>query len=102
MNEEYLDADGYPTDEALDKIRDWDYKDAMGWFDFIKTIWWAFEWGWTEEYGNASHLSISTGGWSGNEEIIDAMRKNHMLWNYTWYEHRRGGHYRFKISEKTV
>lgn len=99
MNEEYLDTDGYPTDEALDKIRDWDYNDINGWFDFIKSIWWAADWGWTVEYGN---LAISTGGWSGNEEIIDAMHKNYILWNMSWHEHRRGGHYRFTIPEKKV
>lgn len=106
MNEEYLDTDGYPTDEALDKIRDWDYNDVKGWLNFIKSIWWASEWGWTETTGvNLTfdepqyEYHISTGGWSGNEEIIDAMRKNYILWNLAWYEHRRGGHYMFAIPE---
>ena len=107
--DEYLDTDGYPTDEALDKIRDWDYNDATGWLNFIKSIWWATDWGWTESTGTNVILNepqyeyhISTGGWSGNEEIIDAMRKNYILWNLAWYEHRRGGHYIFAIREKKV
>lgn len=95
---EYLDADGYPTVEALDIVRDWkDYNNVKGWFDFIKSIWWYPEWGWTEE-DNIYH--ISTGGWSGNESIIEAMQNNYILWSYTWEEHKRGGHFKFRIPVK--
>ena len=99
MDEEYLDADGYPTEVALQRVKLWPYDDARGWFDFIKSIWWAADWGWTQ-VNNA--YDISTGGWSGNEDIIEAMRKNWGLWHHTWQEHRRGGHYKFFIPEKVI
>ena len=95
--DEYVDNDGYPTEEALTKVENWPYDDVKGWFDFIESIWWAADWGWTVE-GNVFH--ISTGGWSGNEDTIEAMQKNWILWNHTWWEHRRGGHYKFTIPEK--
>jgi len=38
---------------------------------------------------------VSTGGWSGNEELIGAMRMNFILWSQWWWSSRRGGHYVF-------
>ena len=71
--------------------------DAPGWFAFIKSRWWAADWGWTEEAGV---YHISTGGWSGNEALIAAMRDNVPLWWATWESARRGGHYEFRVREK--
>ena len=44
---------------------------------------------------NQATLYISTGGWSGNEDLIGAMQNNAMLWIMTWVSSRRGGHYTF-------
>jgi hypothetical protein len=101
-----LDDDGYPTENALEIIRLWDWNDQKGWFDFIKSIWWHPSWGWSE--GEEPHeyqkdeivyrYNISTGGWSGNESIIQAMEQNkNILWSLTWVQSRRGGHYIFEI-----
>lgn len=43
-------------------------------------------------------LSLSTAGWSGNEEIIDALEKNHIFWLMFWTKSERGGHYTFEID----
>lgn len=103
------DRDGYPTDEELDRIKSWPIEgDHSLWFDFIRSCWWAAYWGWHEEdavddlFDKPVHrYSISTGGWSGNENIIDAMRGNeNMLWAFTWVQSRRGGHYIFQIRVK--
>lgn len=99
-----LDADGYPTHSALQIIKLWPSDDKKGWFEFIKSIWWNPEFGWSE--GEEAHewkgekvyrYHLSTGGWSGNESIIEAMQnnKNH-LWMYTWFQSQRGGHYIFE------
>ena len=93
-------GDGYPTETELKLIREWDYKDPHGWLDFIKTCWWSADWGWREqEYRDAGEkwrrCLVSTGGWSGNEEIVEAMRGNLFLWHLTWEEHRKGGHFKF-------
>lgn len=41
------------------------------------------------------YWEISTGGWSGNEDIIEAMQDNQVFWSLHWLESRRGGHYKF-------
>lgn len=99
------DSDGYPTEEELTRIRDWPSDDPFGWFTFIKLVWWQPGWGWKESGGvdNQGHIRqyfISTGGWSGNEEIIHAMRDNFILWTLTWESHRRGGHYEFRVPRR--
>ena len=108
---DFLDDDGYPTDDALTIIEKWDFYDDKGWFDFINSIWYLKSWGWDE--GVAPHdyedkqvyrYSISTAGWSGNESIIHAMQNNAMLWGTTWVQSRRGGHYIFErdVEEETT
>jgi hypothetical protein len=105
------DNHGYPTDDELDTIRMFDPRGhPRAWFDLIKTVWWYPEWGWREEilpagfYGpdrapqRTTTLYLSTGGWSGNEEIIDYMHEN-PLWLQTWESTRRGGHYMFTFTE---
>ena len=99
------DPTGSPIDDELARIREWPHDDPLGWFAFIKGCWWMAEWGWTE-YGteigdggiSVTPIAISTGGWSGNEEIIGVMRQNNILWSLTWQEHRRGGHYKFAVE----
>ena len=105
---EMLDEDGYPTEDALFCVENWNYEDPKGWFTFIKNIWYLSDWGWKEslEFHNwrkdteVIHYSISTAGWSGNELIIKSMEKNDLLWHTTWYSSRRGGHYVFEILKE--
>lgn len=104
---EYLDEDGYPTDEALDKIAKWDYNDSDGWFAFIKELWYLKSWGWSEVEDideifvtQVKRLHISTAGWSGNEDIIRAMQENQMLWFHHWFSSQRGGHYIFEWKKE--
>lgn len=89
----------YPTHDQLERIRTWDYKDPQGWFAYLQSAW---HW---EEYGpqevpceDEGYIEIwcSTGGWSGNEELIEAMRANRMLWALTVWAWRRGGHHTFR------
>jgi len=104
---EYIDEHGYPTAEALKIIKEWSdpYPSLM---EFVKKIWWQPDWGWRKENIKDDVFSrgikmyaLSTGGWSGNEDIIDAMRKNRNFWMYNWYSSRVGGHYEFRLVEKT-
>ena len=87
----------YPTDVELLKIRNWPLHDEMGWFDFVKSIWWMSDWGFRKR---KNQINLSTAGWSGNESIIAAMQENSILWSMTWRESRVGGHYTFRIHEK--
>ena len=89
--------DEYPSEQDLKTIEAWDcIKDPEGLLEFIRPFW--------EHYGFLSitgkkvkRVSMSTGGWSGNEDIIGAMYKNHFF--LFWFEQEnRGGHYKFKIK----
>lgn len=105
-------ADEYPTEDELCEIVTWPIvgaKDCAELLDYVQDIWWAADWGWREaieeeDVGEArkeSYMvySISTGGWSGNEDIIGAMRQNTMFWVLCWQSSRRGGHYEFRIRQ---
>lgn len=91
----------YPTENELQKITDWDFEDK--WNDlmtYIKSLWKYADWGWHEETTDTLiRYYISTGGWSGNEEIINAMEENYMFWIMCWEQSRRGGHYIFEIQK---
>ena len=88
----------YPTDEDLKKIREWPIKktdDCYKLIEFVEKIWWLPEWGIWRSKGNKIHMS--TGGWSGNEEIMGAVSSNTMFWVFAFQSHRRGGHYIFQV-----
>ena len=91
-----MDKDGYPSDHELAMISAWDYKNMTGWFDFIESLWWNSGWGVVRE---KRKVYLATGGWSGNEDIIHAMRQNIMLWGRTWRWSKAGGGYKFKIPK---
>lgn len=103
---EFLDEDGYPTQDALTIVELWPYEDQKGWFIFIESLWAMKNFGWSE--GLARHeyyqdravylYELSTAGWSGNESIIRAMEKNESLWHFVWVQSRRGGHYQFELD----
>jgi hypothetical protein len=107
---DFLDEDGYPTEQALEVVEKWHWDDIPGWFQFIKSIWHLHSWGWKEklephdwngkfeQYKNrmVQRHYVSTGGWSGNESIIGAMQRNDMMWHLNWVQSRRGGHYIFE------
>jgi hypothetical protein len=85
----------YPSDEELEKIKTWDYSDYHGLMEFIQSLWEFDAWGFNRLDRAAEIYMISTGGWSGNEDIIQAMESNIMFWSLYWYQSRRGGHYIF-------
>ena len=95
-----LDEDGYPTEETLEEIRNWKFKDLEEFkdlFDFIKPIWKYSDCEYWDEVDGL--YDISTGGWSGNEEIIGAMQKNYIFWWTCWELSMRGGHFKFKLRK---
>lgn len=109
---DFLDDDGYPTEQALEVVEKWHWDDAKGWFKFIEELWAYHDFGWKEkdephEWQNHKQYKdkivhryyISTAGWSGNESIIRAMQKNEMMWHLNWVQSRRGGHYIFELKE---
>lgn len=109
MANDMLDDDGYPTEDALTIIREWTFQmPTRELFDFIKSIWWMPDWGWKEcevidEITGETNYAyyISTGGWSGNESIVEAMQDNkYFFWFRNWVQSRRGGHYIFELRKE--
>jgi len=86
----------YPTEEELERIAKWDVSDAQGLIEFIRGLWRYAEDGYFELSGD--ELGLSTAGWSGNEEIIEALRRNHLFWALHWKKSERGGHYYFGMK----
>ena len=101
-----MSLDEYPTEEELKTIEEWPvekgYKELM---DYVYEIWkYAKDGGCWVEYKEGGHWTyeIATGGWSGNEDLLDAMSKNLMFWLTCWYSSKRGGHYEFRVPIKDV
>lgn len=97
-----MDSDGYPTEETLRVIREWPIKSNYAVKDLCAYCREAWNWGKTmwghkcgrDEFGKP-WITVSTGGWSGNEDIVVALRENVIFWAMCWLESRRGGHYKF-------
>lgn len=99
------DTGKYPSDESLEFIKKYDCVEYsfLPLAEFIKEIWWCPDWGYklsrklkNEEGIYIKKLHLST-GWSGNESILYALRKNLVWWSTCFLQHRRGGHYIFEI-----
>ena len=65
----------YPTDEQLDKIKNWDINDIEGCLRYIGSLWHICG-RWQE--GNGFFV-FATGGWSGNESLLGALKES-MIW----------------------
>jgi hypothetical protein len=104
-----FDKHGYPTEATLHRIETWPIsgtEDMIALLGFVRVAWRYEDWGfrvakrWRRpSKGMAPRLryAISTGGWSGNEDIISALQGNGMFWGLTWRSSRRGGHYAFEV-----
>lgn len=104
----------YPTPEELESIRKWPiagWKTCEALLDHVHGLWWNTEWGWTErphhepwgpkgETREQRVFSISTGGWSGNEDLVEAMQENRMFWSLCWWMSRKGGHFEFRVTKE--
>lgn len=90
-----MDEDGYPEEDELKQIREWNWKDSSGLLGFVRERWTYADCGYWSQDGDK--YSISTAGWSGNEDIMRALQANHGFWHLCWQSSRRGGHYEFEI-----
>lgn len=97
-------ANGGYTDEDWERVKAWPAEDCAAMLAFVKARWWAADWGWSEGDTEEGRLySISTAGWSDNEEWIGALRENvHHFWTFCWHSQRRGGHFEFLVPRPWV
>jgi hypothetical protein len=93
-----MDQDGYPTEETLKKITEWDWHDVNGLAEYIVATWHYGEplaqlsdWRKDDIGAEYRELRLATGGWSGNESIIAALNDNTMFGMICWYLSQRGG-----------
>lgn len=96
LDDPVLGDDGYPSDVELARIEHWPYDDLSGLFAYIAERW-TYRDLWQIRGAKRDRISCSTGGWSGNEDLISALQSNLMAWALTWSESRRGGHYKFEV-----
>ena len=94
-----FDECGYPTEETLDElssIKPLTQENLQKIMEIVHSHWqWADKMYLLDQERGC--LQLITGGWSGNEEIIGALRENRIFWALCWYQSRRGGHYWFDL-----
>ena len=103
--DDLLDDEGYPTEEWLTFIREYVPSDELPIetfvLQYVKESWWMPSWGFIAKRKRKGKQSIElhTGGWSGNEDIINAIMSNRILQFIMGYKMwRRGGHYYFEMN----
>jgi hypothetical protein len=106
-----LDNDGYPTEEYLKYITEYDLcvNDIWELLSEIEDGWCYGDWGfilknpYTDKLFKKQYrtLELHTGGWSGNEDVIRALHDNSLFFPLYWRRTDVGGHYYFKIPIKT-
>ena len=97
MKEPTFGKYGYPSEETLEAIRTWPSMDRPGLLEFVREAW-------DTDYGTAEYQPIEsgfryrfvTGGWSGNESLIDALEDNWFAWTTMWQLSARGGLFEFE------
>jgi len=95
-----LDKDNYPDEDSLQQIKEWDIlgQGAQGLLDLVGE-----NTNWADRQIHITGKKVirfeyHTGGWSGNEDVIAALRHNFIFWSMFWQKSTRGGHYYFKIK----
>ncbi len=91
-----MDQDGYPDEADLDVFINYPCNKLQELEKILRDCNWCY-------YGSAKtiededyiRIELSTGGWSGNEDIIGALASNVTFWLMHWYSSQRGGHYVF-------
>lgn len=106
----FLDVYGYPTDEWIYFLKNYVPDDSLTLIKFVEILlpkgWYMSEWGYRlhRKYKGRRRLELHTGGWSGNEEIIQTILSNihltHFDMQYVMW--KVGGHYYFQIKDPEI
>lgn len=102
---ELTEFQGYFTLEELEKIKKWEHTDVLNLIQYLHDVWayadsGGFKKYWIKEHRNSMILIIElhTSGWSGNEDLINALLENKAFKNLWYFRWERGGHHWFKIN----
>lgn len=101
------DSDGYPTDDTLEAIEQTAdpaaalYYLAAAWQSFYGSVCFTLSPSEADivDRDGGKYLRLSTGGWSGNESLIEAYRHNRIAWMMTWQLSARGGLFIFRYPD---
>ncbi len=95
-----LDEGCYPDEGSLKAIKDWDLI-KQGLDGLLQLV--VENTNWADRQIEITGKKVirfeyHTGGWSGNEDVIEALRRNLCFWPFFWEKSTRGGHFYFKIA----
>lgn len=95
-----LDENDYPDEKSLKEIKEWDIlkQGVQGLLDLVEE-----NTNWSDRQicvtgKKVIRFEYHTGGWSVNEDVINALRRNILFWSLFWEKSTRGGHYCFRID----
>lgn len=94
-----MDEHGYPDEGELDSIKKWPFNDFEGLIQYVSERWKYPEFGWKQ---TGRRYRLATGGWSGNEDLINAMNCNLIFWSQCWQSSHRGGLHIFKLPARRI
>ena len=89
----------YPTKVQLKRITNWkcsNYNKAVALAEYVCNLWHWSDWA-SLTGKRVLTLRLVTGGWSGNEDIVSAFRKN-VWFSIYWCRSERGGLHIYKIK----
>ena len=102
-----IDDEGYPTPAYLESIRSWPHESGYNnLMDYVARGWWNGNSSISKshrvekEQFVADIFRLSTGGWSGNEDIIAVLHGNALFYIMCWHSSQKGGHYKYEIKRK--
>lgn len=99
-NDELFDDDGYPTDEALDRIRTFvgTAEEMVGYVRSLMHNGGSKLEDFVDDFGRPQkRLTLITGGWSGCESVISALQGT-MFHLVGWESSFRGGKHTYTFS----
>lgn len=92
----------YPNEEELYKIKAWRRENTFALIDYLRDLWTYnnyFKEKWVKDI---LHLELHTGGWSGNESIINSLKDNKFFFLFFHEKWERGGHFYFEINPRKL
>lgn len=94
-----LDDEGYPKEAALQAIRLWPVRNWQAACELLSYVEASWENGYgsvrVEDSGNGKRVELATDGWSGHEQVVDALMANSVFGKAYWMSSSRGGKHVF-------
>jgi hypothetical protein len=86
------DEGEYPSDVELARIEAWFLTDFRGLTELLAYM--RARWRWPDYWRQRGRFHhVSTGGWSGHEDMFVSLSNNFVAWHLVFVCERRGGHY---------